>query len=351
MDITERSRQVLLSCCLKNGAIIAADTDDPHYPHDVQAYRYVWPRDAAYVCYALGRLGHREEQVAFFDWLSRAEDFRETGLLFQNYYTHGRKRWLSFQPDQNGSMLWIISEFLKDEKDSKVKEKYSQMISHLADGLCRVWDSTHFTIMTQDLWEHFFTYPEMKGSFIYSLAACSCGLSRAYGIMGKEQYLAASDQMRKAVEESYNRFFPRSTGLNPDLTPDTSFFALIWPYRLLEALDPRVKASAERLFSELDSSGILHRYSYDDYDGFRFQGIDARRGSGSWPIANFFASIYLSLSGEKDKARHYYDQVIQRIDENNNIPEQIFTNSIQRSIKPLAWSHAMQVIASSFLER
>ena len=51
------SLEVIRGCALKNGAIVAADSDRPDYPNQVQNYRYVWPRDAAYLCVAANRAG------------------------------------------------------------------------------------------------------------------------------------------------------------------------------------------------------------------------------------------------------------------------------------------------------
>lgn len=39
--------RVLRDCSVRNGAIVAANTDMEYYPKDVSPYRFVWIRDAA----------------------------------------------------------------------------------------------------------------------------------------------------------------------------------------------------------------------------------------------------------------------------------------------------------------
>ncbi len=348
--LVEKSREVLLGCCLKNGAIIAADSDRPDYPHDVQSYRYVWPRDAAYICYALDLLGMKDEQAKFFRWLKRAEDFERTGLLFQNYHTNGRKRWTGFQPDQNGTILWALYNFIK--RNPGYKKEFISLVKLLADGICRVWKKEHFSVITQDIWEERYTYPEMKNNHTYSIAACATGLKCANAISSNRSWMKVSKQMESMVKGSYHEFlFVRRNGLNIDFRPDISILGLIWPFGILKADDIRIINTVDNLHKVLEEKGTFHRYQYDDYDSFRFQGTDAFRGAGTWPIANFWISIYYSIRGDKERATQYIKNVVDRLDRNKNIPEQLFTNKTQVSVKPLAWSHAMYIIARAHLSK
>jgi len=60
------------------------------------------------------------------------------------------------------------------------------------------------------------------------------------------------------------------------------------------------------------------------------------------------ASIYFCLKEEKEKALKYFNWVNER-SLNGYLPEQI-KNDKPASIIPLAWSHAMFVIATNFLK-
>jgi GH15 family glucan-1,4-alpha-glucosidase len=345
MNLIERSKEVLLDSCLANGAIIAANSDRPDYPHEVQSYRYVWPRDASFICEALEALGMVEQQLAFYRWLSRAEDLKQTGLIFQNYYTNGRKRWLAFQPDQNGIVMWSLARFIERRKEHT--DEFMPLLRMLADGICRVWDREHFSAVTQDLWEEFFTYPEMKTTHTYSLAACIAGLESANRIGENGRWKNVAAEMRRKIESSQkNGIFLRRSGLVQDERPDISLLGLVWPFGIYDTKHPAIKKTVKRLHEALEHNSGFYRYQYDDYDGFRFQGDNARRGAGTWPIATFWMAKYYQLAGDKKKAEFYIASVMKRIDKNGNIPEQLFDNDIQVSIKPLAWSHAMHVLTS-----
>jgi glucoamylase len=110
-SLLDASRRIIGDCVIENGAIVAANSDRPDYPRCVQSYRYVWPRDATYMCVADNWVGIRDFQERFFYWLmDRAEGLRDTGILFQNYYVNGPMRWPGLQIDQNGSLLWALED-------------------------------------------------------------------------------------------------------------------------------------------------------------------------------------------------------------------------------------------------
>jgi GH15 family glucan-1,4-alpha-glucosidase len=50
--IISTSLEVIKDCALENGAIVAANTDEPYTPREGSDYRYVWIRDASYICVA-----------------------------------------------------------------------------------------------------------------------------------------------------------------------------------------------------------------------------------------------------------------------------------------------------------
>ena len=107
----EKSKIVFKDCVVKNGAIVAANTDLDYYPREANNYRWVWPRDAAFVCLACDLLKMREIPERYFSWLSeRPQDFKRDSLLYTNYATNGRFGSMGkiFQPDQTGITLFAI---------------------------------------------------------------------------------------------------------------------------------------------------------------------------------------------------------------------------------------------------
>lgn len=345
--LVKMSEEVIKNCALDNGAIVAANSDLKIYPKDVQNYRYVWPRDASFILVAADILKIKNLHENFYNWiLERAEEFSESGLLYQNYYANGPKRWLAFQPDQNGSILWSIYEHYKDNlKDSL---KFKELMEKLANGICNVWNGKHFTIITQDLWEENYTYPKIETNFTYSLAACSHGLKCANEMINNEKWLKVANEMKEQIEKSYHKYFFRIAGKLKDPIVDASMLGLVYPFKIVDKNNEKIIDTIDQIEKRIVKNNCVYRYENDLYDSFRFSGINASRGSGFWPVLNFWMSIYYILKKDRKKALNYYLSVIDGV--NDYIPEQIFDNNIQKSPYPLAWSHAMFVISSKYLD-
>jgi GH15 family glucan-1,4-alpha-glucosidase len=342
------SKKIFEDCSLENGAIVAANSDNISYPKDVQNYRYVWPRDASFICVASDILGIKNIQENFYQWLiERAEGFDKSGLLYQNYYPNGPKRWLAFQPDQNGTVLWSIYHHYNYKRDLDKAKEFKELIEKLADGICNVWNGKCFTLLTQDIWEERYTYPEIQNNHTYSLASCSYGLECANKIMKKENWGKVAEQMRKKINLSYNNYFLRTYGRLVDKTVDASMLGLVYPFEIYKPNDSKIINTVKAIEQRLVKNGGLQRYELDYYDSYRNYGINGKRGSGAWPLLNFWLSVYYCILGNRKKAEQYYNWVMKKIDK--FIPEQIFQNNIQNSPIPLAWSHAMFIIASDFL--
>jgi GH15 family glucan-1,4-alpha-glucosidase len=343
--VTIRSTEVLKDCCRENGAIIAANTEHCAYPKDAQSYHYVWPRDAAYVCIALSIVDEYDLQLDYFNWLIERAEGIEKGMLFQNYYTNGRKRWLAFQPDQAGTTLIALSKIIMKGKADK---ELFDLAHRLSEELVELWQTTNFKHISQDLWEEHFAYPKMQQCFTYSAAIVRSGLLEIGPLIGKN-YEKVCEEMGTIVNSAFlpeEKIYIKRTGLNMQKRLDASLLGLVWPGKL--KINPEfIDIIAQRLSHK---KGIM-RYEYDDYDGFRHEGNNARRGAGAWPILTFWIAIAYKLTGNIDKALYYYLLGIDSADEKGYLPEQVFDNDIQSSIKPLAWSHAMQLIARYIIER
>jgi glucoamylase len=353
--LIEKSKEVLYDCCLNNNAIVAANSDRIDYPKDVQNYRYVWPRDATYICLAFNIINEKDKQKLFFEWLyDRCEDIKEKKLIFQNYYPHGRKRWGNFQPDQQASVLHAIYNWANSNIEViKANEKINHLVNILADGLCEFWQKDHFILQTQDLWEERFTYPEFKGNNTYSLSASYSGLNLIGNLYKNKIWIKKSLEIKKTIDNAYNNeFFLRRFGENNDYCMDASLLGLIYPFNVLEITDVRFKKTIDLMQKKIVKNYGVYRYEYDDYDGFQFQNIHAKRGAGYWPLLNFWMAIVLNKMNQKEESLKYFNQVLIDIKENNDnlISEQIFNNKKQVSIKPLAWSHAMFLIAGKELK-
>jgi len=377
--LLKTSKRIFKSCSLKNGAIVASDVTSEDYPRDVKNYFYVWPRDASFVCIACDLLGLKRIPRRFFEWCwERAELFKETGVfLSQKFYPHGRmagdydfplklsdlkkkkiKEFASwqtnirlyythFQPDQVGSLLWAIHHH---SKFSDIEE-FRKMIIKAANGICNYWKKDYFRIPSFDLWEEKVALPKLKQVHVYSVAQCIKGLECACELIGpKRRWLTCIEQMKKIIGKSYDKklgYFIKTFGKKIDRTLDSSTLGLTWPAGVVEAEDERMVNTVNKIIELNSIGGGIVRYIGDKYDGKISSLQLTLRGAGAWPILNFWLSIYFSLLGEKEKAKKYFNWVLERVED--KIPEQIKRNK-PASIIPLAWSHAMFVIAGKFLK-
>lgn len=362
-ELLETSIKVIKDAALPNGAIVAANTDESYYPRTAKDYRYVWPRDAAYICIAADYLDLHSPnpsqegnllkiQEPYFKWLEKQpEDFKKEGLLYQNYSTNGKKFGCQFQPDQMGITLWAIWRHFKNNISSA--RNYEILIKRLADGICNEWKGSYFFKNTSDLWEEGkrMTSTKMENNFTYSLAACAGGLEKAELIFpNNENWEKTAREMRAKIDEAYNKkekYFFRNHGKIDDKNVDASLLGLVWPFSIISANDKRIKNTLKKMEERIVIDGGVHRYEFDYYDG---EGT-AQEGAGAWPLLNFWMAIYYAKAGNKKKAEKYFNWVIEKIGDDGLIPEQIYGDFRDgHGVKPLGWSHSMFVIAFYILQ-
>lgn len=341
------SRDVLRDVALPNGAIVAANSDAPYYPREASDYRYVWPRDASFVCVAADRLGLSLAEP-FFRWLDeKPEDFVKERLLYANYATNGRLGTLGhvFEPDQMGSVLWALGEHVRDRADGAAA--FEPLIRRLADGLAAAWNHTAFVPNAVDVWEGVErkTSSRMHNNFTYSLAACARGLLIADGFFPTADWRETAQTMLHTIDQAYHheaKTFVRNQGKIVDWNVDASLLGLLWPFRICEASDYRFRETVERIERALIVRGGVHRFEFDYFDS---EGA-AWEGGGAWPVLNFWLAIVYHQLGERAKALAAYDWVLERVE--TYLPEQIF-DDFRVGIYPLAWSHALFVLATDEL--
>lgn len=383
-DLIKVSKEVIADGSLENGAIVAANSDKAIYPATTQDYRYVWIRDAAYVCMAADLLKLRDIPEKFFEWcFNRAEDFKETGLFSNAYNVNGTihgtlippdqpkvPRHLQdgcidlihcgtqFQPDQSGSLLIAIEHHIKHFNVNV--SKFARLIEKTANGICRAWKYDAFVLPCYDLWEERCVIAGQKGFHTYSLAMCIAGLRAAVKMLDKKRkWLQTEKEMSNAFAQIYSnstKSIPRTfrRGVKnrkikaDDSLPDTSLLGLVYPSGILEPLDEKIRTAVlEIIEANTADGGGLFRYPGDRYCGGVRKGWVTLTGAGTWPLLSFWMSIYYSLCGDNENARKFFNQPLERIDK--YIPEQIFEDNSRQSITPLLWSHAMFVIAAKFL--
>ncbi|MEK6969042.1 MAG: glycoside hydrolase family 15 protein [Nanoarchaeota archaeon] len=382
-ELLKISKTVIADCALPNGAIVAANSSKSYFPKEAKNYRYVWPRDALYICMAANILGLNIEEK-FFSWCMKAEGWKQTGLFYEKYFVNGKKARHHFQPDQTGSILIALFNYYKHTQKKCSGDKFEELIKKSAEGLCKVWDTDHFKIVTQDLWEERLCFPDLEENFTYSLAICSRGLFCANELIPNPNWLKTAQEMKNVLLNNFKdqNYFYRSAGKINDLRVDASLLGLVWPSRIIKADGKRMKKTVQLIEKKLVKTFGLYRYEHDNYDGWMYKNntsneMHRKKGAGYWPLLNFWMTIYYAqkykdISGtpkickiferlekssgsnnlnDRKKAAEYYHKVLSDLTIRNThfIPEQIFNNNIQVAVSPLCWSHAMFVIATKKL--
>ena len=348
-ELVKNSKKVICDCSLPNGAIIAANSTKPDFPKEAKYYKFVWPRDAMYTCFAANILGLKIHEK-FFKWCMKAEGWEKSGLFYEKYYINGKKALHHFQPDQTGSVLIAIYDYY----ENKIEEcwKFEELITKTANSLCRVWDKDHFKLVSQDLWEERLCFPDLRDNFTYSLAICAKGLECANNLIPKKTWENTSKEMGKVLQKNFKNNFYRAFGKIDDQRVDGSLLGLVWPSELISTKDERMMKTVETIEEKIVEDFGVYRYENDEYDGWMYKKrMQREKGAGYWPLLNFWMVIYYQRDGNRGKALKYYNKVLKDMKNKKCIPEQFFNNKIQVSVSPLCWSHSMFVIASKMLGR
>ncbi len=383
--LVKSSHKVFDDVAQPNGAIIAAPSGFKEYPPGLENYNFVWVRDAAFVISAATLLGKPQIAENFFRWmLERAENFAESGFMANAYAPHGpyqgtrlsletidipeeireqRRAFnfygLQFQPDQYGHLLWAVHFYL-NTTGRRPSEAVQELVRVIVNGLREFWDNDHFTIPYFNLWEDYIAYPQDKAHFAYTLAIIWQGLEMCSstlklpkeGLQLKEEFKTT---FHKCFGDDGEQCLPVSylyRGDNQEHTGAAEYDAVLaglcWPARAVGATDKGfINAIREIENENKTASGGLKRHPEGGYSGRLREGQYIMDGEGAWPILHFWFAILWNEAGDREKALHYFNWVLERT--GRYLPEQIFDDPDKPSITPLAWSHAMFVFAAYYL--
>ncbi|MBD3164259.1 hypothetical protein GF323_03600 [Candidatus Woesearchaeota archaeon] len=269
---------------------------------------------------------------------------QDEGLFYEKYNINGKKAGNNLQIDHSASLLLALRSHYSNKK---IPKKHQQLIKDTANTICRIWKKDHFSEVIQDLCEERFSFSDLKENFSYSLAACCKGLLSANKLIPNRKWLDTANQMKATLLENSKNNFIRSFGKLKDENMDASLIALAWPFGIVRPKNRIMANTVKKMENSIAKDYKVHRYEKDMYDGWMHKKLHRKKGAGYWPLLNFWFAIYYSKVNRK-KALRYFNQVLTDLS-SKYIPEQIFDNNIQVSVKPLAWSHAMFVIASAKL--
>jgi oligosaccharide amylase len=361
----------------KTGSILAAPECDPAF-RSSGGYGFCWPRDGAFIGHSLDITGHHDHARAFYDWTLQVQE--ASGGWYQRYYTHGAlaPTWGLVQFDQIGAVVWAICQHIQLTEDISYGQKIFSQLVRACEYMRRELDpATGLAPITKDLWE------ERDGISTY---ACACTwaafnelayLATKLGqAVAAKQWALAASRLKDAIEKhlwstSHQRFLRGINTLIPshsvkqlyhqqtlseadivsveyagktqnvlahDATVDVSILGLSIPFGVFSAYDPRIIATAEAIARYLTSPRIggIHRYQGDRY----------RRGN-PWIICTLWLAMQYLNSRRVEQGRSLYNWALNHRTSLDLFPEQVDSTTGKPCwVVPLAWSHAMFLLAT-----
>jgi GH15 family glucan-1,4-alpha-glucosidase len=368
-DLYRRSLLVLDALSDRaTGGVIAAPECDPGFVHS-GGYGFVWPRDFTYVLLALLAAGRPEQASAGLRWLARTQ--APEGLWLQRYWTAGTPApaWSPHQLDETGVALFAYEAAWRELGDEVLDRELWSSARAAAGFLAGfVDDESGLLLPSVDLWE------QDDAQNTYTSAAGAGGL-RAAAAMAERHEPALADRWRAAAERiatgieqrlwgdadgryvrarlagredllgdavprqfSERRAFPARAVLSVDPLDrrlDSSLLGLAWPFAVVEPDSPRMAATAAAIDRQLAApGGGLLRHEGDTY-----------RGGNAWVLCTLWLGLYRRLVGDDDGLDAALGWTRSRATPLGLLPEQACPDGSPAWVLPLAWSHALLVLA------
>jgi glucoamylase len=319
-----------------SGAVIAAPELDPDFVHS-GGYGFVWGRDLAFIVLAFLAAGGDDLARRALRWLPTAQE--PEGLWLQRHWTDGAlaPSWCRHQLDETGAVLFAYDAAWAQLRDEQLDEELWPSARRAADFLLGTIEPDGLPLATADLWE------EREGRHAFTAAAISAGLGAAAAMARRHEpdraasYMEAAEIVRASIERElwsdlHGRYL-RSLG---DPTLDVSLLGLAWPFAVVDPGGERMRATVAALEQELGcAAGSLRRYAGDTY-----------AGGNRWVLAALWLGLWYRQVGESQGLERALAYTLSAQTKLGLLPEQVTDDGEPAWVVPLAWSHAMLLLAA-----
>jgi phosphorylase kinase alpha/beta subunit len=351
-----------------NGAFVASVTPD---------YQALWLRDHLYCTLAYWYLGHheklREGVWLIFDLFKRyAEKVKRRagspvdvpgGVIHAKFHPDTLDEittddgWGHDQLDAIGLFLHVVADLdfknIQPIRDRDDLEILQLLVYYLRS--VEYWHRHDF-----GMWE------ECRLIHASSIGAVVGGLT----YLRKQNLAIVSDQLILAGEEALRDLFPHESRPDRCNCPycrkhfhekphhahdcDSALLSLIWPYHVITKRTDQEYLLNRILSSHLDLTqtphSLVQHYGIQRYWGDDYYRAGAEYGwvSAQWPMFFFWAAIDYAQLGEIEKAAYWFRRGASTITPEQAIPE-AYTGGMPNDHTPLAWAHALALIAWSKL--
>jgi glucoamylase len=339
-EVGELYRRSLLALELladrNSGSVIAAPELDPEFEHS-GGYGFVWGRDLAFIVLAFLAAGRDDLARRALRWLPTAQE--PEGLWLQRHWTNGSlaPSWCRHQLDETGAILFAYDAAWHELRDAELDAELWPSAQRAADFLLGTIEEDGLPVATADLWE------EREGRHAFTAASIVGGLRAAAELARRheppraERYDAAAEVVRAAIErELWSDFHGRYLRSLGDPTLDVSLLGLAWPFAAVDPGGERMRATVAALRAELGCpAGSLRRYAGDTY-----------AGGNRWVLAALWLGLWHRQAGEDEGLQRALAYALQAQTKLGLLPEQVTDEGEPAWVVPLAWSHAMLLLAA-----
>ncbi|MGI8458146.1 MAG: glucoamylase [Propionibacteriaceae bacterium] len=306
------------------------------------AWRYVWPRDSAFVASAFARTGHLADAAAQLSFLQRVQP---TDGRFQARYLpdgSGPPDARGVELDGSGWALWGLAEVAAEvpaTKQAAFVSRYRALLDRsTAASITGLDPRTHLPVPSPDYWE----VPESAPTLATG-ATLLAGLRSAeqlYALIGADDAVRSTrigaDLLQDALVDHFERDgYPRHPGGRAS-SVDLGVTFLLPPF-----------AGVERPAAVRAWQGSAHYLARPA--GGLAPGGSWRNDGISWTPT---VSTYAMAASCRDPAAatRWLDWLDQHRTEAGALPEKVLSDGSPASVAPLAWTAAAVVITADQLQ-
>ena len=350
-----------------SGALVAAPTMSlPEWPGGVRNwdYRYCWLRDAGLTVRALQDLGFGTEARGFLDWMLHATRLTWPELHVM-YDIHGEAElpeaeldhlegWRGSRPVRRGNAAHdqrqldvygevVLAAWAQVHNGARLDASEARMLAGLGRTVCKQWRHTDHGI-----WEE----RNAGRHHLHSKHMCWAALDRLIKL-SEEGHLRVPEERfrreRKALREFIEaKLFSAEHGTYvtaAGVDEVDSSQLLLARYGYVDARDPRMAKTYERVVSRLGRNGLLYRFP-EGYDDF------LPPGEGAFGIASFWVVDYLANAGRIDEAEERFAGLVGRANDLGLMAEEFDPDTgEQLGNFPQAFTHVGLISAAMSLQR
>ena len=318
------------------GAVIAAPELDPEFEHS-GGYGFVWGRDMAFIVLAFLAAGRADFAKRALRWLPGAQE--PEGLWLQRQWTDGSlaPSWCRHQLDETGAILFAYEAAWRQLQDRTLDADLWPSALRAAEFLIGTIEEDGMPTATADLWE------EREGRHAFTAAAIYGGLRAAASLARRhepalsDRYEATAETIREAIErELWSDFHGRYLRSLGDPVLDVSLLGLAWPFAAVDPAGERMRATVAALEDKLGGGkGSVSRYEGDTY-----------AGGNRWVLAALWLGLWHRQVGEVHGLERSLEYALTAQTSLGLLPEQVTDEGEPAWVVPLAWSHAMLLLAA-----